>query len=259
MKFARFTINGKITTGVIERGMIRELEGDVFGDWNYTGNEFSSDQVQFLAPLKPNQIIGIGANYVVEVKDIPEELPEIPVFFHKPTSSVIGPEEQIVIPTGIHKVKFESELAIVIGKEAKKISESDILDYVFGYTIGNDVTAPQFFHSDGHWTIGKSFDTFTPLGPVIETDLDPFQVRVVARLNGVEKQNSGTELMIIQVRKMISYLTHVMTLQPGDVILTGSPLGAEMVGAGDIIECEIKEIGTLRNTFTHERETSRVR
>ena len=202
-----------------------------------------------LAPVEPNQIIGIGANYVSKKADLPSELPEIPVFFFKPTSSVIGPEADIVIPEGIDQVKFESELAIVIGKEAKNVPESEVLDYVFGYTVGNDVTAPQFFHQDGHWTIGKSFDTFTPLGPVIETELDPFQVNVEAKLNGVEKQNSETELMIIPIRKMISYLSTVMTLKPGDVILTGSPVGAEFVGAGEVIECEIKEIGTLRNTF----------
>ncbi|CAH0344344.1 fumarylacetoacetate hydrolase family protein [Bacillus sp. CECT 9360] len=249
MKFTRFTTNSVIYTGVIKEETIREIKGDMLGDWEYTGQTFSVSEVKLLAPLKPNQIIGIGANYVSKVEDIPQELPEIPVFFFKPTSSVIGPEEEIRLPEGIDQVKFESELAIVIGKQAKNVPESEVLDYIFGYTVGNDVTAPQFFHSDGHWTIGKSFDTFTPLGPVIETELDPFNVNVEAKLNDTEKQNSATELMIIPLRKMVSYLTNVMTLQPGDVILTGSPVGAELVGAGDVIECEIKEIGTLRNTF----------
>jgi len=249
MKFTRFAQGSSIYSGVITEGSIREIEGDIFGDWQFTGKTFSFDEVKFLAPLEPNQIIGIGANYVTKLEDRPSELPEIPVFFFKPTSSVIGPDEEIVIPDGIEKVKFESELAIIIGKEAKNVPESEVLDYVFGYTVGNDVTAPQFFHQDGHWTVGKSFDTFTPLGPVIETELDPFSVSVEARLNDVEKQNSATELMIIPIRRMVSYLTKVMTLKPGDVILTGSPVGAEFVGAGDLIECEIKEIGTLRNSF----------
>ncbi|MFC3883612.1 fumarylacetoacetate hydrolase family protein [Bacillus songklensis] len=254
MKFTRFTVNAEVYTGVITDGAIKEIKGDIFGDWEYTGQTFSQSEVKLLAPLEPNQIIGIGANYVSKVEDLPGELPEMPVFFFKPTSSVIGPEEDIVIPEGINQVKFESELAIVIGKEAKNVPESEVLDYVFGYTVGNDVTAPQYFHQDGHWTIGKSFDTFTPLGPVIETELDPFNVNVEAKLNEVEKQNSATELMIIPIRKMVSYLTNVMTLKPGDVILTGSPVGAELVGAGDVIECEIKEIGTLRNTFVAARE-----
>ncbi|OHX50981.1 fumarylacetoacetate hydrolase family protein [Cytobacillus oceanisediminis] len=258
MKFTRFEVKGAVHTGVAEGGIFKEIKGDIFGDWEYTGQSFSQDEVKQLAPLVPNQIIGIGANYVSVKPDLPDTLPEIPVFFFKPVSSVIGPDEDIIIPEGIEEVKFESELAVVIGREAKNVAESDVLDYVFGYTVGNDVTAPQFFHNDGHWTIGKSFDTFTPLGPVIETDLDPFQVKVEAKLNGSEKQNSSTELMIIPIRKMISYLTNVMTLMPGDVILTGSPVGAEMVRSGDVIECEIKEIGTLRNTFAVARESAKT-
>ncbi|MCZ0755064.1 fumarylacetoacetate hydrolase family protein [Anoxybacillus sp. J5B_2022] len=258
MKFARFVIGGNVCTGVLTDDIIREISGDLFTDWAYTGKVFPKQDVTFLAPLVPNEIIGIGANYVAKKEDLPEVLPEIPVFFFKPSSSVIGPDEEIVIPNGIEQVKFESELAVIIGKEAKHVSEEEVLDYVFGYTIANDVTAPQFFHQDGHWTIGKAFDTFTPLGPVIETELDPFNIRVTARLNGVEKQNSPTEFMIISIRKMLSYLTNVMTLKPGDVILTGSPIGAELVGPGDVIECEIKEIGTLRNTFVLSKEYSKV-
>ncbi|WP_409305088.1 fumarylacetoacetate hydrolase family protein [Peribacillus sp. SCS-155] len=258
MKFTRFTANSSVYTGVLEEDTIKVINGDFFGEWEFTGETFSSADAKLLAPLEPNQIIGIGANYVSKTEDLPEQLPEIPVFFFKPVSSVIGPEEEIIIPEGIEQVKFESELAIVIGKEAKNVPESDILDYVFGYTVGNDVTAPQFFHQDGHWTIGKSFDSFTPLGPVIETELDPFSVRVEARLNGAEKQNSSTELMIIPIRKMISYLTNVMTLKPGDVILTGSPVGAEMVSAGDVIECQIQQIGNLRNVFVTAKEAAKT-
>ncbi|WP_019414757.1 fumarylacetoacetate hydrolase family protein [Paenisporosarcina sp. TG20] len=254
MKFIRFEVEGsKVYQGELTKDSVKQITGDLFSEWRYTGETFNICDVKLLAPLQPNQIIGIGANYVTKKEDLPSELPEIPVFFYKPTSSVIGPEEQIVIPKGIEQVKFESELAIIIGKEAKNVPESRVLDYVFGYTVGNDVTAPQFFHKDGHWTIGKSFDTFTPLGPVIETELDPFQVKVEAKLNGIEKQNSETELMIIPIRKMISYLTTVMTLKPGDVILTGSPIGAELVDAGAVIECEIKGIGILRNTFVTEK------
>ncbi|MBD1380467.1 fumarylacetoacetate hydrolase family protein [Metabacillus arenae] len=256
MKFTRFMINSSVSKGIITEDTIREIKGDIFGSWEYTGTVISRNEVKFLAPIEPNQVIGIGANYVSKAEDLPQELPEIPVFFFKPASSVIGPEEEIVIPKGINQVKFESELAVVIGKEAKNVPEADVLDYVFGYTIGNDVTAPQFFHQDGHWTIGKSFDTFTPLGPVIETDLDPFNVTVNASLNNIEKQNSPTDLMIIPIRKMVSYLTNVMTLKPGDIILTGSPVGAELVGPEDIIECIIEGIGTLRNTFVSAKESA---
>jgi 2-keto-4-pentenoate hydratase/2-oxohepta-3-ene-1,7-dioic acid hydratase in catechol pathway len=249
MKFTRFQTENEVCAGVLEGRNIKQISGDIFSDWEYTGHVYKTNQVKLLAPLEPNQIIGIGANFVVKKEELPESLPDIPVFFFKPVSSVVGPEESIVIPESIDSVKFESELSVVIGKEARNVPVEEILDYVFGYTVGNDVTAPQFFHEAGHWTIGKSFDTFTPLGPVIETELDPFNVRVEARLNEEEKQNSPTSLMIVPIREMISYLTKVMTLKPGDVILTGSPVGAEMVKAGDVIECEIKEIGTLKNTF----------
>lgn len=259
MKFARFKVKADVYQGVLTEDTLKVIKGDLFGNWAYTGEMFPVNEVTLLAPLEPNQIIGIGANYVTQKAELPSELPEIPVFFFKPTSSVIGPEEDIVIPAGIDQVKFESELAIVIGKEAKNVPESEVLDYVFGYTVGNDVTAPQFFHQDGHWTIGKSFDTFTPLGPVIETELDPFQVSVEAKLNDVEKQNSETALMIIPIRKMLSYLTEVMTLKPGDVILSGSPVGAELVGAGEVIACTINEIGTLRNTFVAAKIASEIR
>lgn len=247
MKFIRFSVDSRVYTGVLEDETIKVIEGDLFGNWYYNKRVFPKKSVTILAPLKPNQVIGIGANYVAEEEEIPNTLPDIPVFFYKPTSSVVGPGESVVIPEGIDKVKFESELAVVIGKEGRFISESEVFDYVFGYTIGNDVTAPQFFHEAGHWTIGKSFDTFTPLGPVIETNLDPSTIRVKAQLNNIEKQNSGTNLMIFSISKMVSYLSTVKTLKPGDVILTGSPLGAEFIGADDVIECVIDEIGTLRN------------
>lgn len=254
MKFARFEADNKVLSGVVTNGTIQEISGDIFGDWDYTGKVFDAEEVSLLSPLVPNQIIGIGANFVARKEDLPSELPEVPVFFFKPVSSVIGTGEEIIIPEGAEQVKFESELAVVIGKEAKNVPESEVLDYVFGYTIGNDVTAPKFFHPDGHWTVGKSFDTFTPLGPVIETELDHENVRVKAQLNGTEKQNSPAELMIIPVKKMISYLSKVMTLKPGDVILTGSPVGAELVGKGDVIECQIDEIGTLKNVFVTVKE-----
>lgn len=250
MKFTRFEVNAVVHTGILEKEVIRKIEGNIYSDWAYTGEVFSINDVKLLAPLEPNQIIGIGANYVAKVEELPNELPDIPVFFFKPTSSVIGPEEKIVIPDGCDEIKFESELAVVIGKEAKNLQESEIYDYVFGYTVTNDVTAPQFFIENGQWTVGKSFDTFTPLGPIIETELDPSKIKVVARVDGKETQNSGTELMIFSIEKMISYLSKVMTLKPGDVILTGSPVGAEFVGAETVVECEIAEIGVLKNQFT---------
>jgi len=247
MKFIRFAFNSEILKGVLIDDKVKHITGNIFGEWRYTGKEFAVNEVKLQSPIVPNQIIGIGANYVSTVENLPSEIPKIPVFFFKPTSSVAGPGENIILPDGADNVKFESELAVIIGKEGRHILETEVLDFIFGYTVANDVTAPQFFHQDGHWTIGKSFDTFTPLGPVIETELNLGEVRVEAKLNGIEKQNSPLDLMIVSISKMISFLSSVMTLKPGDVILTGSPVGAEFIGEGDVIECEIKGIGTLRN------------
>ncbi|MBU7595749.1 fumarylacetoacetate hydrolase family protein [Metabacillus halosaccharovorans] len=249
MKFIRFIDNeGNKPHGIITAGMIEEISGDIFGEWVQTGKTFVESDVKVIAPLEPNQVIGIGANYIADEKDRPEKPQDIPVFFFKPTSSVIGPEEEIRIPESVSEVKFESELAVVIGKEAYQINEDEVLDHIFGYTIANDITSPQYFHKDGHWTIGKSFDTFTPLGPVIETALDPTKVQVEAYLNETKKQDSSTKFMIISLTKMISYLSGIMTLKPGDVILTGSPIGAEFLRPGDKIDCRIKEIGSLFNS-----------
>lgn len=247
MKFARFKKDNTIYQGIVTDAGIQQIEGDPYTEWSKTDTLFQLDEVELLVPFEPRHVIGIGANYVGSKEELPNESPEIPVFFYKPKSSVIPTGESIVIPDSIDEVKFESELAVVIGKTAKNISEDEVTDYIFGYTVANDVTAPQFFHEDGHWTVGKSFDTFTPIGPFVETELDPDKVVVEAYLNDEKKQDSETTLMIITMREMIAYLSKVMTLEAGDVILTGSPLGAVMMKAGDEIVCEIKEIGQLRN------------
>ncbi|WP_408007845.1 fumarylacetoacetate hydrolase family protein [Pseudalkalibacillus sp. A8] len=249
MKFARFIYNDKEYFGVVIEDRIKLIEGDLFGSWEYTGETVARGEVDLLAPIVPKKIIGIGANFVGKKEELPSSLPEMPVFFFKPDSSVTGPDTEVIVPETLDEIKFESELAVVIGRETKNVSKEEVLDYIFGYTIGNDVTAPQFFHENGHWTLGKAFDTFTPIGPVIETELDPNKVYVKAEVNGEGKQNSPTNLMIVPLKEMIAYLSKVMTLQPGDVILTGSPLGAHFVKDGDVVECIIDEIGSLKNTF----------
>ncbi|WP_156291076.1 fumarylacetoacetate hydrolase family protein [Oceanobacillus salinisoli] len=249
MKFARFKKQNEetILQGIVTENGIQQIEGNIFSNWKYMGIIHNEEDIELLAPLTPRHVIGIGANYVGKTEDLPSELPEIPVFFYKPISSVIGSGKSIVIPNKIEEVKFESELAVVIGKRTSNITEEEVTEFIFGYTVANDVTAPQFFHKDGHWMIGKSFDTFTPLGPYIETELDPNKVTVKAYLNGDKIQDSVTKLMIIPMRKMIAGLSSIMTLEQGDVILTGSPLGAGMMRDGDDIICEIAEIGGLRN------------
>ncbi|ASK62463.1 ureidoglycolate lyase [Virgibacillus phasianinus] len=247
MKFARFKKGEAILQGVVTENGIQQINGDIFSDFEHTELIHAIDEIELLAPLTPRHVIGIGANYVGKTADLPSKLPAIPVFFYKPVSSVIGSGAPIVIPDQIKEVKFEAELAVVMGKRASNLSKDDVTSHIFGYTVANDVTAPQLFHEDGHWMVGKSFDTFTPLGPYIETELNPDEVNVEAYLNGEKKQDSQTALMIFSMRKMIAYLSSVMTLEAGDVILTGSPLGAEMMKDGAEINCKIAGIGELPN------------
>jgi 2-keto-4-pentenoate hydratase/2-oxohepta-3-ene-1,7-dioic acid hydratase in catechol pathway len=255
MKFARFktTIDGMARCAVLEEGKLHEIKGDIFGEWRKTGTVHNVSEVQLLAPFTPNSIIGVGKNYVAAHEVKPDKHPEIPVFFYKPVSSIIGPDDDIVIPSSLKQIKFEAELAVVIGKRARQISEQEALEYVFGYTVANDVTAPQFFHADGHWMVGKSFDTFTPMGPFLETELNLTKVNVQALHNGQLKQDSPLDLMILSIPFLLSYLSSVMTLQPGDVLLSGAPVGADFMSSGDSIECQIEGIGVLRNAVVASR------
>ncbi|WP_173915445.1 fumarylacetoacetate hydrolase family protein [Halobacillus sp. Marseille-Q1614] len=260
MKVVRFTVSDRdeAKQGILSSDFIKEITGDIFSYWELTGKTYKKEEVQLLAPIEPNQVIGIGANFVAAKENLPENPPEMPVFFFKSLASVTGPGTEIKIPEPLDEVKFESEIAVVIGKEASHINEEEVADYIFGYTVGNDVTAPQYFHSDGHWTLGKSFNTFTPLGPVIDTEFDPSKARIQAVHNGIKKQDSETGLMIVSIERMISYLSHVMTLKPGDVILTGSPVGAEFLQIGDVIECTVEGIGTLSNSVVKVKSISPV-
>jgi 2-keto-4-pentenoate hydratase/2-oxohepta-3-ene-1,7-dioic acid hydratase in catechol pathway len=250
MKFVRFksASDGSVKSAKLQEGKLHEIEGDIFGEWLLTGRIYDVNQVHLLTPFVPRSIIGVGKNYVAANEAKPDKLPAVPVLFNKPVSSVIGPFDEIVIPSSLSEVKFESELAVVIGKKAHKINEQEVMDYVFGYTVANDVTAPQFFHPDGHWMVGKSFDTFTPMGPYLTTGLNLSELTVQALHNGRLKQDSTLDLMILSIPFLLSYLSNVMTLYPGDVLLSGSPAGAEFMSAVDIIECNIDGIGNLRNT-----------
>lgn len=253
MKFVRFTEKNSshIRSGVLQGDhSIKEIKGDPLSSWDFLDSTYSLEDVKLESPHVPKSIIGIGKNYLAPGEVRPEKLPAIPVLFYKPNTSVIGTENKIIMPPTVEEVKFESELAVVIGKEAKNISEEEVFDHIFGYTVGNDVTAFSLFHPDGHWTLGKAADTFTPLGPVLETELDLSQICIRSALNGKEKQNSGLDNIIVGIAEMISYVSRFTTLVPGDVILTGAPAGAEFMKVGDVIECSIDGIGTLRNTVS---------
>ncbi|TBL80024.1 DUF2437 domain-containing protein [Paenibacillus thalictri] len=249
MKFARFKHNltGTEAAAFVTEEGLHVIQGDIFGSWTEAGAIFPFSEVTLLPPLRPNSIIGIGANYIAAGQTRPARLPEIPLFFHKPISSLNGPNDEILIPRGLDKLNFECELAVVIGKQGKYIPVEKAQEHIFGYTIANDVSAVQLTHPGGHWMLVKSGDTFTPLGPYIETELDPYRLTIQSKLNSELKQNSPTERIIYPIAGIISYLSQLLTLQPGDVILTGTPEGAGEMRAGDTIECSIAGIGSLSN------------
>lgn len=205
--------------------------------------------VDLLAPLEPGKIVAIGLNYTEHVTelDATRKLPEFPVMFMKPPSAVIGPNAPIRLANPENETHYEAELCIVIGKTATDVSEADALDYVFGYTCGNDVSDRKVQYASGQWIQGKGYDSYCPLGPWIETELNPGEVQVQSRLNGEPRQSESTTMLIFSVPFLISYITKVMTLNPGDVIMTGTPKGVGPMKAGDVIEVEVSGIGTLRN------------
>lgn len=248
MKFVRFREKVGLPPqyGVLEGENIHAISDSPLQVWSYTDAVYTLGDVRLLAPIQPAHIIGIGKNFIGPTEPIPEP-PELPIFFFKPVTTVVGPNEPIVVPEGNEEVKYESELAVVIGRTGRNIPESDVFDYVFGYTVANDVAATNYFHPDGHWTIGKAFDTFCPLGPCMVNELDLGAVRVQAIHNGTLSQDAPLSLMITSIARMLAYISTFMTLQPGDVILTGTPAGASMVKRGDTIECRIEGIGSLRN------------
>lgn len=249
MKFIRFSLpdSSLVRSGVVEESLIREFTGDMFALPHFTGQTYSLSEVSLQAPLLPRHIIGIGRNFVPEGVAKPP-IPDLPVLFFKPQTAVIGPHEPVILPPDTKAaVKFESELAVVIGKTARNVSIAEASNVIFGFTVANDICTSSYYHPDGHWTIGKSFDTFCPLGPMIETDFDYRSARIQSKLNGVLKQNSSIERMIMPIDHMISCISRFMTLSPGDVILTGTPPGAETVNHGDIVDCFIEGIGQLSN------------
>jgi 2-keto-4-pentenoate hydratase/2-oxohepta-3-ene-1,7-dioic acid hydratase in catechol pathway len=203
--------------------------------------------VKLLAPVVPSKIVCIGKNYAAHAAEIGEEVPDEPLIFLKPSTSIVGPGEAIVLPWQSEHVDLECELTIVIGKITKNIEQEDVDAHIWGYTIANDVTARDLQFEDGQWARSKGFDTFCPLGPWIETDFDVESATLESRINGEVIQHADTTDMVFNIREIVSHVSKNMTLLPGDIILTGSPAGITPIKNGDIIECEIEGIGTLIN------------
>ena len=249
MRIARFSLNGEPKFGIVDGPELVVLNGHpLVAGYDTTGERVPIKDVKLLAPTIPSKVVCVGLNYadhVAEIKDASAAAE--PTLFLKPSSSIVGPGDAIVLPAQSEKVDLEVELTIVMGQIAKNVSEKDALNYVWGFTVANDVTARDLQHSDQQWARSKSFDSFCPIGPWIETEFVPDGQELTSRINGETKQASTIDHMLHNVPKLISYISHNMTLLPGDVILTGTPAGITQIVSGDIVECEIEGIGTLVN------------
>ena len=226
---------------------VGSIEGSPFEEFRRTEAEIPLEDVQLLAPTLPSKIICVGRNYVAHAEEHDAEVPEVPLVFLKPPSSLIGPGDTIYLPPQSQQVEHEGELAVVIGKRARWLDPEAALDYVLGYTVANDVTARDLQRRDGQWTRGKGFDTFCPLGPWIETDFDPTDSLVTVHVNEELRQMASTRDMVFTVKQLLAYVTSVMTLEPGDILLTGTPAGVGRLEAGDSVEVVVEGLGTLTN------------
>lgn len=251
-------ITGRVKKGaeifqvLIEDGKIYEAVGDMFEGFTRTDRQFDPAEITFLAPVIPGKIMAVGKNYYAHVQEFDSKIPTSPIIFMKPTTSVIGPNENIIRPSISERVDYEGELALVIKKRARNVKAADYRDYVLGYTILNDVTARDLQYADGQWTRGKSFDSFAPIGPVITDEIDPECANIQTRLNGKIVQNSNTEKFIFPLGEIFEFVTRFATLEPGDILTTGTPEGVGPMVHGDVVEITIDGIGTLRNTVVDE-------
>lgn len=224
-----------------------EIAEHPFGTPTFTGRKWPLADVRLLAPILPTKIIGIGRNYADHAAELGNEVPAEPLIFLKPNTSVVGPNVEIKIPAASERVDFEGELAVIIGQPCRDVSKAKAMSVVMGYTIANDVTARDLQKKDVQFTRGKGFDTFCPMGPFIETEFDPSDVRVVTELDGEVKQDGRTSLMVHDIPSLIEYVSGIMTLLPGDVILTGTPAGVGPMRAGQTVSVTVDGLGTLTN------------
>jgi 2-keto-4-pentenoate hydratase/2-oxohepta-3-ene-1,7-dioic acid hydratase in catechol pathway len=253
LRFCRYQVNETIGYGIVEGDSISVINTDPFSKWTRTGNTVVLARAKLLAPCLPSKVICVGLNYVDHASELSMDVPDEPVIFLKPATAVIGQLEPIIYPKSSHQLDYEAELAMVVKKTAKNISEDAAADYILGYTCANDITARDLQRKDGQWTRAKGFDTFAPIGPWIESKFDPSDVLVESVLNGVVRQSSSTKNMIFGFHKLFEFISGVMTLNPGDVIMTGTPPGVGAMNAGDTIVVRVEGLGLLKNTIGEEK------
>ena len=252
MRLLRFRHGDRISTGAVQPGSdaVQVIAGTFFEDPLPTGEEVSIDDVMLLAPVLPSKLVCVGKNYAAHAAEFGMEVPEEPLLFLKPSTAVIGPGDPIRLLPINHRTDYEGEMAVVMGRLAKNVRAEDASRFILGFTCANDVTLRDLQRSDDQWTKAKGFDGSCPLGPWIETSVDPTDAFVETRLNGDVVQRTSTSEMVFGVAELIEYITTFMTLLPGDVLLTGTPEGVGRVRSGDVVEVEAEGVGTLRNGVT---------
>ncbi|MCK6539208.1 MAG: fumarylacetoacetate hydrolase family protein [Anaerolineales bacterium] len=226
---------------------VGEISGNIFGRYRRREAETPLADVNLLAPSEPSKIVCVGRNYVEHAKELGNEVPKVPLIFLKPPSSIIDPGEAITLPPQSAQVEHEGELVVVIGKRGRHITAGNAKKHILGYTIGNDVTARDLQKIDDQWTRAKGFDTFCPFGPWVDTDFDPADAVLTVRVNGQMRQMASTRDMVFNVSALIAYISSIMTLEPGDLIFTGTPSGVAPLKDGDEVSVEIEGLGEIRN------------
>jgi len=248
MRLVRFRFGDRIGTGVVEDGRVRVLRGTFFEDPTPTGDEVPLDDVRLLAPVLPSKVVAVGRNYAEHAAEMGGEVPDQPLVFLKPSTAVIGPGDPIPYPPISREVHYEGELALVVGRLARRLLPEDAERAILGYTCGNDVTLRDLQRTDGQWTRAKGFDGSCPLGPWIETELDPTDAALRTRVNGEVRQDARTSDLAFGPAALVAFVSTFMTLLPGDVVLTGTPAGVGPLQVGDRVEVEVEGIGVLANT-----------
>jgi 2-keto-4-pentenoate hydratase/2-oxohepta-3-ene-1,7-dioic acid hydratase in catechol pathway len=255
MRIVRYkTASQPATYGWVLGERVGLLEGSPFTQFSRGEADLKLEDVELLQPVRPSKIVCVGRNYAAHAKEHDAEVPEVPLIFLKPPSTIIPHGGTIHLPPQSNQVEHEAELAVVIGKGGRWIPPEEARDHVLGYTIANDISARDLQFQDGQWTRGKGFDTFCPVGPWIETDFDPADAVITCHVNDELRQMASTRDMVFNVRQLIAYITSVMTLYPGDILLTGTPAGVDTLANGDVVEVAIEGIGSLRNIVANEPE-----
>lgn len=247
MRFVRYELDDRFGYGILEGNFVREIEGSIFQKVQPLPVKHKLSEVRLLCPTQPSKVLCVGLNYRDHIDEVGEKIPEFPTHFIKSPSALIGPDDSIIYPRVAQQVEYEGELAVIIKDQIKDILEEEALEHILGYTCFNDVTDRGLMRFQGQLTRAKGFDTFAPCGPCIATDLDPSSLTLRTYLNGKQVQEGHTRDFIFSIPFLIHYISQCMTLFPGDIISTGTPVGVGPMKPGDVVEVNVEEIGTLRN------------